>query len=517
MKTQKHNLFRIGIVAVLVAQLLNMGAIAYAQDSIPEGSKVAATDTTFPDDVENVKAIAGDASATLTWNVAKDNVGIKGYKIYYGTKSVVTDGADYEVGPVDVGNKITHTVKGLVNNSKYYFAVTAYDAAGNESENYSVEVSSTPSASAKSNDKEAPKVSKAEAVDKSHVKITFSEGVQLPTVNPQSAFSIKNDTTGAQLTVQDAVVDTADTTQKTVVLTTADQAKDAPYILTAGIDVKDLAANPIVSGTSDTAAFTGTDVEPLKQAATQQTPVGPQLLSVTALDNTHVEIVFSKPVVLKTNKVDSFLITEAPDFDVVLEITAVEANASGTRVTLTTQPQKAVNYNLIAVDVADTEKNVIDPANNATTFMGMAASANTQATQQPTQQPTQTQTQVVDKTPPEDVTNFTAAMLKKLVATLTWAKSLNSQNDLANYVLYMSTDGNTYGQPILIDPTASTFDVTDVVPGVKYFFKLAAKDVGGNESTGIITTFTLPETGPELGLLLVGSFGLAKFMKKRKK
>jgi len=51
---------------------------------------------------------------------------------------------------------------------------------------------------------------------------------------------------------------------------------------------------------------------------------------------------------------------------------------------------------------------------------------------------------------------------------------------------------------------------------MEYFFKMAARDSSGNESQGVVTTFTLPATGPELGLLLLGSLALSKLLKRRK-
>jgi len=53
---------------------------------------------------------------------------LAGYRLYYGTKT-----SQYS-NTIDVGNLQTYTVLGLVAGSNYYFAVSAYDTAGNESE-----------------------------------------------------------------------------------------------------------------------------------------------------------------------------------------------------------------------------------------------------------------------------------------------------------------------------------------------------------------------------------------------
>jgi len=75
---------------------------------------------------------AGDA--TLSWdpNTASD---LAGYKIYFGTSS-----GTYGT-PIDAGTQTTYTVTGLAI-GPYYFAVTAYNTAGNES-TFSNEVTKT--------------------------------------------------------------------------------------------------------------------------------------------------------------------------------------------------------------------------------------------------------------------------------------------------------------------------------------------------------------------------------------
>jgi len=79
-------------------------------------------------------AQATAADVSLAWDPST-TPNIVGYKVYYGNASH-TYGA-----PITVGNRTTYTVTGLANGT-YYFAVTAYDAAGNESD-FSNEVSQT--------------------------------------------------------------------------------------------------------------------------------------------------------------------------------------------------------------------------------------------------------------------------------------------------------------------------------------------------------------------------------------
>jgi hypothetical protein len=71
-------------------------------------------------------------SVAITWNPNAES-DIAGYKIYYGQ---VTRNYDYVL---DVNRNTDYTISSLPDTGVYYFAVTAYDVAGNES-NYSEEV-----------------------------------------------------------------------------------------------------------------------------------------------------------------------------------------------------------------------------------------------------------------------------------------------------------------------------------------------------------------------------------------
>jgi hypothetical protein len=77
---------------------------------------------------------------TFSWSEPSFNVDgtplkdLSGFNIYYGTASRLYDGS------IDVGNVSTARVSNLTDGLTYYFALTAYDLSGNESE-YSNEVS----------------------------------------------------------------------------------------------------------------------------------------------------------------------------------------------------------------------------------------------------------------------------------------------------------------------------------------------------------------------------------------
>jgi hypothetical protein len=70
---------------------------------------------------------------TLDWDASTDS-DVTGYKVYYGTASR-TYGT-----PIDVGNVMTCTVKGLTIGQAYFLAVTAY-VSSNEESDFSDEVS----------------------------------------------------------------------------------------------------------------------------------------------------------------------------------------------------------------------------------------------------------------------------------------------------------------------------------------------------------------------------------------
>lgn len=499
----KHLFSTIAPLGVLL--LLAFMPVGHATNIVPD-KNVAVADTQIPSDVENIKAVAGDSMVTLTWDVATDNVGVAGYKVYYGLKTVKGDGDSYTYGPVDVKNVITYQVKALKNGTTYYFTVTAYDAAGNESNNYGVEASATPSAVVALPDAIAPKVAKATAVDKAHVSVVFSEAVQVPATHPESAFGIKEDATSVALNVTGAALDSNDASNKTVLLTTDTQTATTAYVLTASSTIKDIAGNPIISGTSDTALFTGSGAEPVTQEVVHPAADALKVSTVTAKDSTHLQVVFSKPVVLNTDPRENFIITEKQKTENTLDISKVDLSADLTTATLTTAVQNNLLYSLMAIDVADKDGNKIDLTSNAAEFTGSTTAAGVT-----------TQQTGSDKTAPEDVTNLLAQMLKKLVVTLSWKGSANTLGDLASYVLYMSTDGVSYDKGLLVSPDAKTFEITNIMPKIKYWFKLAARDKTGNESQGIVTTFTLPATGPEIGLVLFGSFVAGKIMKRKKK
>jgi hypothetical protein len=452
----------------------------------------------------------------LTWDVATDNDMVSGYNIYYGTNSVTEDGGEYNLGMLDVGNVIEYEMKNLENGKKYYFAITAYDPSANESENYSYEVSATPVAGVA--DTTAPTVVKAEAIDKYTVLVTFSETITLPGMGSQTAFTIVEDGAGTSLDVLSAAINVKDVNKKSVLLTTAKQKAGSNYILTAGIAIKDKAGNSIQSGTSDTALFTGTDKEVATFGAAEEKEkdtTAPTVASVKATDSKTVVVIFSEPVVLGIDPASNFIITEENNYNALLSIIDAEIELDDMTVTLVTDVQSDTNYNFIVQDtIVDMAGNAIDPQKNSTVFKGKA-SVNPSAGDLIADSGSTTNN--LDGAAPEDVTDFIAKVIEGMIVALSWTSSLNTAGDIAGYVLYKSTDGVSFGDGIVLTPDMSSYNISDLKPGIKHFFKLAAQDNAGNESKGVITSLMLPETGPEIALLLAASIGIGRVLRKKRK
>lgn len=254
------------LVTLTCSLLLSGTNVLFAQDtngtSTNGTSTAVSADTLEPTDVENLKAVAGDTEVLLTWDAARDNVGVTSYKIYRGNKPVKTADDSYDLPTIPVGNVKSYAVKNLTNGQLYYFTVTALDSAGNESINYAVEASALPKSGqslpqAAIDDGKSPQVKSVKTEDVITVLVQFEEPVKLPEEHPASAFTIEKIVDKSRLEVQSAVIDERDATGTTVLLTTAPQEAKAEYLLTAGIEVQDLTGNPIISGTADTGSFKG--------------------------------------------------------------------------------------------------------------------------------------------------------------------------------------------------------------------------------------------------------------------
>lgn len=505
--------------------LISAASMALAQS--PE------KDTTVPSDVEKLTVVSGDASVALAWDAATDDVQVKSYKVYYGTKEVTSKNTNKYEKSVDVGNVVKYTVKGLTNGTKYFFAVTAVDTSTNESESYSPYVSAVPmggvvaqandvvvkdesTAVAKSDvgpDTTAPTLKKAQSLNKSQVEVVFSEKVVLPTEKPELAFAVVDNYVYETLKVTSVVADGKDISGATFILETEDQSPNSEYIVTAGIEIEDAAGNPINSGTSDTAPFTGSSMTKAEYEAFQPAmndvvaatdipdkpaaPTGFVVAGVEVIDEATIKVSLSKPGVYSIDAVENFEITKKGD-TATLELSSIFVDDNKKDILVTSIFEDGVDYTLTVKGVVDEDGKDMETGKNTFDFKVGAAA-------------------IADTTPPEEVTNLIAKAMKNMTAKLNWTGSKNVAGDLLEYIVYASTDdGKTYGKVVSLAKENTAYETKELAPGY-HWFKVTAKDQAGNESAGKMVKIKLVETGPGIGLLALASIGLGRVFGKKKK
>ena len=128
---------------------------------------------------------------------------------------------------------------------------------------------------------------------------------------------------------------------------------------------------------------------------------------------------------------------------------------------------------------------------------------------------------VKDVTPPEEVRNLMAAFEKvvdKYLIKMSWLPSLNTAGDLVDQMFYTSMDrGGSYDVGKSLGPTATKHELPNMEGGKEYTFKLTTKDLTGNESTGVVKSIRLPQTGPIAAIGVGSSLLAAYFISRRKK
>ncbi len=530
------------------AMLISAASMALAQS--PE------KDTTPPGDVEKLTVVSGDASVALVWDATTDDVQVKSYKVHYGTKEVTSKNTNKYEKSVDAGKVTKYTVKGLTNGTKYFFAVTAVDTSLNESESYSPYVSAVPmggvvaqasdvvakdetTAVAKKDavakagdvvalaapagpDTTAPTLKKAETLNKNQVRVVFSEKAVLPLEKPELAFTVVDNYVYETLKVKSATADAEDTTGATFILETEDQSPNSEYIVTAGIEIEDAAGNPINSGTSDTAPFTGSSMtkaeyEALHPAAkkseivadtsdliaatdttgTSSAAKGFIVSGVEVIDEATIKASLSKPGVYSIDAVENFEISKKGDA-ATLDLSSVFIDDNKKDILVTSTFEDGVEYTLTVKGVVDEDGKEMETGKNTFDFKVGAAAA-------------------TDTTPPEEVTNLAVKAIKDMGAKLNWTGSKNVAGDLLEYIVYSSTDdGKNYGKVVSLAKENTAYEAKELAPGY-HWFKVTAKDQTGNESTGKAVKIKIVETGPGLGLLALASIGLGRVFGKKKK
>jgi len=480
-----------------------------------------------PENITGVEATPIDASSIgLTWDSAKDAEGglVDHYRIYYGTFSVFEAGeGDYENEVDTEDNTASYVVDGLEANTTYYFSVTAFSSDELESEEYSLE------ASAKTMDEEGgegagevdvipPTVTSVSAPDKTHVQVVFSEAVQLP-IDPEAAFGIVEQINPANtLTVMGAVMDEADATNKTVLLETSEQTPDINYIVTAGVTIKDLADNPIVSGSTDSGLFLGsseeagmdegegTEEDKGEGAEEEQAPAEEE--EAADAEDCSEDMSCFLPYL---SDCSAAKVSEKGEIhEYTLEITGSDATDCLVKYTADRHPSilyagTDMECKIMAGDYENVEA-------YRAAFDILKCSGDLAAGYKAVE--------LKDTTPPENVTNLLLTFreeLEKYTVFLSWTASLNTAKDLVDQMLYKSLDrGSTYDAGKSLGAEAVSAEVENLDAGKEYTFKVTTKDAAGNESTGAVKSIRLPQTGLGVGLLLLGSVAAAGRMLRRK-
>lgn len=563
-KIKNKNMFLqrlISVTALII--LLSLPVQVSAQES---------ADTVVPSDVERLSVMPGNGSVHLKWDVATDDIGVAGYKIYYGTETVNNKNINKYETPVDAGDIIEYTVTGLKNGTLYYFAVTAYDGAGNESDYYSPEVNAMPDSSlfaasilsefgdtavaekkedgsdlvgAASNPADvvasAPKVVSAEAVDKDLVKVIFSEKVTLPEKDATNAFVIQDNMTLENLGVVSAAFDSEDPESKTVLVGTDEQIPGMEYILTAGPEVADSEGNSILSGKEDAVPFIGAKGPKEDPAAKGGNDADGQ--DGDAKNMAAASVV--PDVSAKDEAEDEETVDEAGDQDSenggAFGVSKIEV-LSDTIIVLTFPKEVILSLDLLenfSIYEKDHPENKLpitiintnDEGTIVTLTTGLQNNgfytlelSGIQSTDGDSLHEEKTKldfqgkgSALLDTTPPEDVRSLVARALRDLRVRLNWKGSINSAGDLLEYILYQSTDsGETYGKLLSMPKEAVSQEISGLTSG-EYYFKVTAKDASGNESQGKMVKIRLVETGPGLGLIGFASVALGRLLSRRKR
>ncbi len=472
------------------------------------GTSLAFADDVPPSDVEGLAAFPGDGQVTLSWDPATDDTAVTGYSVYYGLTSVSENGGSYTFGSTDAGDTTSYIVENLSNDVTYYFAATAYDADGNESEFYSFEVEATPETS-EVGDFTEPTVSSATAMTSTLVELTFSEEVELP-VDGSTAISIES-TDGDALEVVDAYVSEDATV---VFVVTEEQEAETDYLLTAGIEIMDLNGNPVVSGTSDTALFTGSavlaeevedDEEPVVDEEAPDLDATPAdgfvLDEVEATEVDELVLTFSEDVMDAAPEAFTIQLLEDASVEVIVLAVSIDED-DATKLTLVTEEMDAGFDYVVTVD--------------ETVLNELSLSLSSEGSDMEFTAPL---LDLADLIAPEDITNLLASLSGDESVLLSWTASEDTAGDLAEYLIYQSFDGTSFGDAVEVAMELTEYEADGLTPGETYTFKVTAMDENGNESDGEMTTVTLPETGPGLlvlgGLSMLGA-GVATRRRKRK-
>lgn len=313
---------------------------------------------------------------------------LAGYKIHYGTQS-----RNYN-SVIDAGNVTEYSVSTLTKGVTYYFAVTAYDTAGNESD-YSEEVNGM----IDPGDIIPPQIISATLVDEYHVDLVFSENMQKASTEDAENYQISD---GVQ--VESAVLN-AD--KKLVRLTTTQHLKNHQYTITIN-GVQDEASNPIAANSTVTYILNYVDNTP------------PEIAQSIMLDLDLIELVFSEQVNEETAEdIGNYSVNGG------IEVLAAELLIDGKTVQVkTTAHLRGYTYTMTINNIMDLANNRI-AANTITTYYQL----------------------VEDRVPPQ-VIKVSAEQNNSIKVEFNEPLNKNSAETIENYAI---SDGITISSATLVD------------------------------------------------------------------
>ncbi|MDQ7054154.1 MAG: Ig-like domain-containing protein [candidate division KSB1 bacterium] len=251
---------------------------------------------------------------------------LAGYKIYYGTHSGQYDQV------IDVGNVTQYRIGSLQPGKTYYFVVTAYDTARNES-SPSKEVSATLTAE----DTQPPRLVNVKPLAKNSLLVVFSEPVRPSTAESVANYEIRNGVRVRQARLNSDSV--------SVTLTTDDHQSGKTYILHLS-NIQDMAEPPntIADGTQWVYVYNSNDY-----ANPTADTTAPFVLNVNVPSNNRVEVVFNEQVLpISAENRANYAISGG------ISIGQVKLQSDGRTVVMTTSlHQNGVDYLLTVRNIAD--------------------------------------------------------------------------------------------------------------------------------------------------------------------
>ena len=270
------------------------------------------------------QAIAGKA-VKVSWDPNKES-DLSGYKIYYGTQS-----RQY-TQVIDVGNVTEYRINNLEGGKVYYFVVTAYDTAGNESA-----PSEEVSAAIPADDVTPPYITNVQILARNSLLVVFSEKVTRASAENISNYEIIGGVRvkGALLKDDGASVN----------LITDDHQNGKTYILRVS-GIQDLAnpPNTIAPGSQWGYTYQASDF-----TETPPDTTAPFLLNVRVADGNKLEVMFNEKVLpISAENKANYTITGG------INIGEASLQNDGRTVVLTTSMHKnGTTYILTVRNIAD--------------------------------------------------------------------------------------------------------------------------------------------------------------------